>query len=43
MQESELDEEMKQIRKIELVYEKETIEKECESMISGFDEEIKEM
>lgn len=41
--ESELDKEMKQIKRIELMYEKDHINKECDDMINNFDEEIKEM
>jgi hypothetical protein len=34
---------MKQIRKIELMYERDQLNNEINSLISGFDEEIKEM
>lgn len=34
---------MKQIRKIELQYEKDQLNEEIQSMITNFDEEIKEM
>ena len=42
-QESELDEEIKQIRRIELSYEKEQIASEISQLINAFDEDIKEM
>mmetsp|Transcript_1195 Transcript_1195/g.1221 ORF Transcript_1195/g.1221 Transcript_1195/m.1221 type:complete len:142 (-) Transcript_1195:1428-1853(-) len=41
--EGELEREMKQIRKIELTYEKEQLTKETNDLINNFDEEIKEM
>lgn len=41
--ESELDKEMKQIRRIELTYERDQLSKECTDMINSFDDEIKEM
>lgn len=43
IQESELDDEMKQIRRIELLYEKEQLETEINTLINDFDDEIKEM
>jgi hypothetical protein len=42
-QETELDEEMRQIKRIELSYEKEQITAEIDSLVTAFDEEIKEM
>jgi len=43
IQESELDDEMKQIRRIELQYEREQLDKEINTLINDFDDEIKEM
>lgn len=38
-----MDEEMKQIKKIELQYERSQLDDEMNDMINNFDEEIKEM
>lgn len=43
MQESELDEEMRQIKRIELSYEKEQLTGEVNTLIGSFDDEIKDM
>ena len=40
---TELDEEMKQVRMIELQYEKDMLQEEVNTNINDFDEEIKEM
>ena len=40
---SELDEEMRQIRRIELIFERDQINQEIDSLINAFDDEIKEM
>lgn len=42
-QEGELDEEMKQIRRIELQYEKDQLVGELERLINAFDDDIKDM
>ena len=42
-QESELDEEMKQIKRIELQYEKDQLTAELDSLINAFDDDIKDM
>lgn len=41
--ESELDDEYKQILKIERTYEKEQLKNEVDTLINDFDHEIKEM
>jgi len=43
IQESDLDEEMRQIKRIELSYEKEQLTNEINSLINTFDLDIKDM